>query len=107
MELWLLLLSCVGLTVTITGSHIATPFRNLFPPPIGSRGVQEGEHRPSLLTCPLCTGFWVGLAHGVYSDAKLGADDPIGFRLGTVIMIAFAGSILSYVAGVWLHEHDR
>lgn len=93
--------ACAGLTVVITMSHIGGPLRRLFPPPIGCRGTSPQKPEPALLCCPLCTGFWVGLAGGWIASRYQAAPDCF------VPMFGFAAALVSYFAGVWLHEHDR
>lgn len=46
---WAWLLTTYGATLVVTGSRIAAPIRRLW---------------PALLGCPMCFGFWVGLAEG-------------------------------------------
>ena len=50
MILWLLL--TYGITLVITGSSIARPFRQMDP--------------SGLLKCPMCTGWWVGFGLCVF-----------------------------------------
>lgn len=84
-------------------STVAAPFRNLFPPPIGFRGIDEDHPgRPVMLGCALCTGAWVGLAAGATALHR-----HLVESWWDVVAFAFAAALVSYVAGTWLREHDR
>jgi hypothetical protein len=100
----LLILGAAAAAIIISMAHIAGPLRRLFRPPIGCKGVPECEHRPALLVCPLCSGYWVGLAAGIYAWST---GIPCVCGAVEVVALALTVSLTAYVAGTWLREHDR
>jgi len=81
------MLGAMGLTIIVSLSRVAAPFRKFF---------------PSLLGCSLCTGFWAGCGAGavLYLENHLPS-------LTSVFVFMCATALTSYIAGTWLREHDR
>lgn len=111
MILFIYLLGIAGFTIVLTMGKITKPIRDLFPPPIGSKGQpqhclcdisDEAAKRPAmLLCCAMCSGVWVGAIFGslfVVRDYL-----PLYVRIVCdCIMFAFAGSAISYAFFAWL-----
>tara|TARA_Y100000310_G_scaffold331738_1_gene405871 strand:+ start:859 stop:1182 length:324 start_codon:yes stop_codon:yes gene_type:complete len=104
----LILLACVGLTFTIMYGEVFQECRAFF----GRVGWIA-----RVLDCALCTGFWSGVAIGVFLYI---AGAGLGFA--ALALIPFASAILSMVADIllkkveiviedtqrrWDNRHDR
>ena len=89
------ILTIVGLTIIITTSKMLKPFREF----VSTRSIFFGE----LLSCSLCTGFWVGLffyllPENVIIDVEI-INIKINFNIfvKTIISYAALGSVFSEV----------
>jgi hypothetical protein len=85
---WLMLLAAVGLTIVVTLGKIAAPLRRIYPP---------------LLTCPMCSGVWIGGAAGVVYVAQ-----PYlpgwACTAAFVVCVAFACSLAATVVGLGIEK---
>jgi hypothetical protein len=80
---WLFLWGASGATIVLSTGKIAEPLR---------------EVGPKMLSCPMCTGFWVGLAAGAWVFRK---EDPVDRAVGAVAF-GFGVSLLSYAVNTGL-----
>lgn len=85
--LWLL--SCFGLTWIITRSVIFAPLRTFLPKPMGTTPFWG-----TLVRCPQCMGFWVGVAHAVGGFAVLPAP-RFDIVPGEIVAAMFSGFVSS------------
>lgn len=77
-----------GITLVITGSKVAAPLRRLF---------SFSETLSHFLTCPMCVGFWVGVALTAFGLGPLSGSLPVA-----AILNGFASSALCWSAHVVL-----
>ena len=77
-SLWFQLLVCTGITAILVNGTILDIPRNYL--------KSKSKHFNSLITCSLCTGFWVGIAIGSYEN----------YYLKHIIYMGFASAILSW-----------
>ena len=59
-EFLLFLLTCSGATAGIVGSSLLEPVRNFI--------FSKSEFLKELLSCPMCTGLWVGFFFSIFFD---------------------------------------
>lgn len=82
MPVWLIVLGASGATFVLTHGRIAALLRRIYPP---------------LLCCPMCAGFWIGLAFGLawcMSSAALG-------RYEAALAVVCTGFATSLVASAF------
>ena len=86
MDIILLLLACVGLTIILVDSKIMEKFRNF---------VSRVKFFKDLISCSMCTGFWVGLYFAIVLILYLTFPQfkPIYY----ILTIPFASSFLSWI----------
>jgi hypothetical protein len=84
MEIILLLIACFGLTNILVNSKIMEGFREKF--------SSEGEFFKDLISCSMCTGFWVGLYFALIIILA-----PLGSTLFYIATLPFASSGLSWI----------
>src|SRR3954452_21530595 len=83
-------LSVHGITQIVTVSRIARPIREAAPPPLRA-----------LLSCPMCFGFWVGLALSLAGFGVVGAFVSWP-RLPVAVVDGAGGSAVAWGAHVIL-----
>jgi hypothetical protein len=82
------LLSCFGLTWIVTRSVLFAPLRARLPKPVGTTPFWG-----TLVRCPQCFGFWVGVLHALVGVAPVG----VGSGWQSVLCAGFVSSGACYL----------
>jgi hypothetical protein len=94
------LISSAGLTAIIVGSHILSVPRNYF--------MSKSESLEAFLSCPMCVGFWVGLALSFLSvfniNFFIAALCSSFFSWAAYTFVDAASSVASYFDNIELGE---
>lgn len=102
--LWFL--TTYGIALVITFSRIAAPLRARFPVPVEIEGVIAPDDRVRfghLLRCPMCVGWWAGLA---LTTPPLGLGPAVGIvpLWAAFPLDAFAAAAACWIAHVVLNR---
>ena len=91
LNILIFILACYGVTMLVVQSKITKPIRDFF--------IGKIELLHDLLSCMMCTGFWVGFIASIFFNYSI-TYNAIGGSPNMIFFRIFDGALMSCI--IWL-----